>query len=346
MSNPVRVLITDDSAVVRHVLSQELSKDPAINVIGTASDPYIARDKIVELQPDVILLDIEMPRMDGLAFLEKLMRYHPMPVIIVSSLAQEGSELALKALELGAVDVIAKPGTAYSVQEITDHLREKIKSVAKVKISPVKRASQGNVVQPSVGKALLRTTDKVIAIGASTGGTEAIKDVLIKLPAHMPPIVIVQHMPEHFTKAFAKRLNELSALDVREAEGGERLIPGMALIAPGNHHMVVKRSGAQYFVEIKDGPPVYHQRPSVEVLFHSMAEYVGANAIGVLLTGMGKDGAQGLLEMRTAGAFTVAQDEESSVVFGMPKEAISLGAAMKVASLADVPRILIDRAQD
>jgi len=340
----IKVLIVDDSALVRKILMEELSSDSEIEVIGTAPDPYIARDKIVQLKPDVVLLDVEMPRMDGLTFLEILMKHKPIPVIILSSLAQSGGEVAMRALELGALEVMAKPGTSYSVKDMSEQLIEKIKAVATVKQFKRKqeqpKASSGITSSRS---AMLKTTNQIIAIGASTGGTEAIKDVLEKLPANMPPILIVQHMPANFTKSFANRLNSICQLEVKEAEDMELVTPGKVLIAPGNSHMVLKRSGAVYYVEIKGGPLVFHQRPSVEVLFSSVARYAGKNAIGVIMTGMGKDGAKGLLEMKEAGAYTIAQDEKSSVVFGMPKEAIALGAVTKIASLDNIPNELIKK---
>ena len=337
---PIKVLIIDDSAMVRKIFAEELSKDPQIEVVGTAPDPFVGRDKIVQLKPDVITLDIEMPRMDGLTFLSKLMKHHPMPVVVVSSLARDGGEVALKALELGALEVLAKPGASYSVKDMSEPLIAKIKAVARV--NPLKRVT-GEATAPSktVNYATFKTTQQLIAIGASTGGTEAIKEILTRLPANMPPILIVQHMPQHFTKAFANRLNQLCALEVKEAEPDELLTTGKVLIAPGNKHMVLKRSGTSYYVEIKDGPLVFHQRPSVEVLFSSVAKYAGQNAVGVILTGMGKDGASGLLEMKQAGAFTIAQDEASSVVYGMPKEAVALGAVMVTLPLLQIPQFLI-----
>ncbi|MGE5582300.1 MAG: protein-glutamate methylesterase/protein-glutamine glutaminase [Bacillota bacterium] len=334
MEKKIKVLIIDDSAMVRKVFSGQLAKDPGIEVVGTAPDPYIGRDKIVYLQPDVIILDIEMPKMDGLTFLEKLMRYYPLPVIIVSSLAKEGCEMALRALELGAVEVMAKPGASYTVTDMSEQLIEKIKAVSQIKAG-VRRAPVNNDERKDkpVNSTFLRTTNKIIAIGASTGGTEAIKEVLIRLPAEIPPILIVQHMPEHFTRAYAERLNSLCRFEVKEAEDQELATPGKALLAPGNKHLILKRSGATYYVEVKDGPLVYHQRPSVEVLFSSVAKYAGPNSVGVILTGMGKDGANGLLEMKNNGAYTIAQDEESCVVYGMPKEAADIGAAMEIAPL-------------
>lgn len=345
----IKVLIVDDSAVVRQVLTSELSKAPDIEVVGSAVDPYVARDKILALRPDVITLDVEMPRMDGLTFLAKLMKYFPLPVIVVSSLTAQGSETAVRALELGAVDVVSKPGSSFTVGQLGPILAEKIRAAATARCirrdatEPARAPSQAATAASP--RMTLETTHKILAIGASTGGTEAIRKVLSALPGDMPGILIVQHMPEHFTAAFAKRLNDLCELEVREGKDGDRVVPGLALIAPGNKHMVLNRSGAQYYAQIKDGPPIHHQRPSVDVLFHSVARQAGLNAVGVILTGMGADGAAGLLAMRQAGARTVAQDEASCVVFGMPKEAIRVGAAEKVVPLSAVPRTAIDLLQ-
>lgn len=341
----IRVLIVDDSAIVRKIFTHELSKYPDIEVIGTAPDPYIARDKIVKLKPDVITLDIEMPRMDGLTFLKKLMKYHPVPTIVVSSLTPKNSRMALEALEAGAVEVMAKPGGSYSVGDMSVQLAEKIRAASKIRMFPsqITSVAMNKTTEDLKVKtlALSKTTHKVIAMGASTGGTEAIKTVLTKLPPTIPGIVIVQHMPPKFTTSFAERLNELCQIEVREAKDGDAVVPGLALIAPGNFHMVLKRSGARYYVEIKDGPMVCYQRPSVDVLFFSVARYAGSNALGVLMTGMGKDGAQGMLAMKQAGARTIAQDEESCVVFGMPKEAIKLGAVDHVVPLEKIPETII-----
>jgi len=328
----VKVLIVDDSAVVRKVLSAELSKAEGIEVLGTATDPYVARDKILALKPDVVTLDLEMPRMDGLTFLRKLMRYYPLPVIVVSSLTQAGSDMALEALHLGAVEVVAKPGSAHSVKDVSKQLAQKIRAAATARVVSPTETRAGVSAAPTSNN-LLRTTHKILAIGASTGGTRAIEDIMVRLPANTPGTVIVQHMPEHFTSSFADRLNGLCQMDVREARTNDPIVPGVALIAPGDRHMVVRRSGAKYSVVNKDGPPVQHQRPSVDVLFHSVAKQVGPNAVGVILTGMGADGAAGLLAMRQAGALTLAQDEKSCVVFGMPKEAIALGGAGQVVPL-------------
>jgi two-component system chemotaxis response regulator CheB len=339
---PIKVLIVDDSAIVRKIFTQELSKHKDIVVVGTAPDPYVARDKVVKLQPDVITLDIEMPRMDGLSFLRKLMKYFPVPTIIVSSLTPKHSEMALEALESGAVEVLAKPGGSYSVGDMSIQLVEKIRAAAQVKMkaAAAQTGPSPGATKPAgvlVSKSLTQTTHKVVGIGASTGGTEALKAVLTQLPPNSPGIVIVQHMPPRFTTAFADRLNGLCELEVREAKNGDSLYPGLALIAPGNYHMVLKRSGARYYVEIKTGPLVCHQRPSVDVLFHSVAQYAGANAVGVIMTGMGADGALGMAEMRQAGAHTIAQDEASCVVFGMPKEAIRQGGVERVVALSEIP---------
>ncbi len=336
-----KVLIVDDSAVVRQVLSAEISRAGDMEVVGTAPDPYVARDKILSLNPDVMTLDIEMPRMDGITFLKKIMVYHPMPTIIVSSLTPEGSALALEALSIGAVDVICKPGEAYTVGDVANILIDQIRAAARI---DMKKHAELRKVQ-STGAAqklsLTRTTNKIIAIGASTGGTVAIEQLLLSMPANSPGIVIVQHMPEKFTKSFAERLNGLCEITVKEAENGDSVIPGTALIAPGNFHMLVKRSGARYHVEIIPGPPVHHQRPSVEVMFDSAAKYVGSNAVGVILTGMGADGANGLLNMKNNGAVTIAQDEATSVVWGMPGEAVKLGAAEHVLPINKIAQAVI-----
>ena len=330
----IRVLIVDDSAVVRKIFSEELSKHPDIEIVGTAPDPFVARDKIVALNPDVITLDIEMPRMDGLTFLRKLMKYYPLPAIIVSSLTPRGGKLTLEAMEIGAVDVIGKPGASYTVGNMSSQLAEKIRAASRARI--ISKDSDTAAVETAPLKALAQTSHKVIAIGASTGGTEALKQVLTRLPANSPGITVVQHMPANFTAAFADRLNSLCQMTVREARDNDSVVPGLALIAPGNFHMIMRRSGARYYVEVKTGPMVHHQRPAVDILFKSTAKYAGANAIGVILTGMGADGAEGLLEMKMAGAGTIAQDEQSCVVFGMPKEAIKMGAVDKVVSLDQI----------
>ena len=334
----IRVLVVDDSAVVRKLLSEALAQYDDIEVVGTAIDPYMAREKIVALKPDVITLDIEMPRMDGLSFLVKLMKHYPVPVVVVSSLAQKGSETAIRALALGAVDVIGKPGSARSVPDISRQLVHAIRGASRARLLPRSEPASIPSAVRSTGSALagLTMTHKLVALGASTGGTQALEAVLTKLPVSMPGIVICQHMPEKFTASFAQRLNSLCALEVREAKDGDFVIPGVALVAPGGLHMMVTLSGARYQIRVKDGPPVHHQRPSVDVLFASVARSAGKNAIGAILTGMGADGARGLLQMREQGAYTIAQDEASCVVFGMPKEAIKLDAAEAVMPLHDI----------
>jgi len=344
--NRIRVLVVDDSAVVRKLFSEGLSKEEDIEVVGTAPDPYVAREKIVTLKPDVLTLDIEMPRMDGLTFLRKLMKHYPLPVIIVSSLTKEGGALALEALDTGAVEVICKPGGSYSVGDMTLQLADKIRAAARVNILQHAATLKDQSTFPrrvsTTKLSLSQSTNKIIAIGASTGGTEAIVQVLSVFPPSIAGIVIVQHMPANFTASFAKRLNGICQFQVKEAQDGDSIVPGTALLAPGNFHMVLRRSGARYFVSVKTGPLVWHQRPAVDVLFNSVAAYGGANAIGVILTGMGKDGAGGLLKMRQAGARTIAQDEKSCVVFGMPKEAIQLEAAEKVLPLDKIGQEIME----
>lgn len=337
----IRVLIVDDSAFVRRTLQEELSKHDDIEVVGTAGDPYIAREKIAASRPDVLTLDLEMPRMDGLTFLARLMKYYPIPVVVVSSLAPENSAAALKAFELGAVEVISKPGSQYSVPADPGELARAVRAAACSQISQRPNPSKHCGLPDKPSLADLETTHKVLAIGASTGGTQAIEVVLRELPATTPGTVIVQHMPENFTKAFADRLAKICAMEVREARDRDSVAPGVALIAPGNHHMVLQRSGSVYQVQIKDGPPVYHQRPSVDVLFHSVARNAGVNAVGVILTGMGADGARGLLAMREQGAHTIAQDEASCVVYGMPKEAVKLDAVEIVVPLDRVAHTIV-----
>jgi len=342
----IKVLIVDDSALVRKLLTEELSRYGDIEVVGSAIDPYVARDKIVRLKPDVITLDVEMPRMDGLSFLAKLMKFHPMPVVVVSSLTPRNSQNAIRALELGAVEVICKPGSSLSAPDISKSLVEAIRVASRAKVARTAEAervdraekdnSPGNRIQ-------LKTTHKVIAIGASTGGTIAIEKLLSQMPLNIPGIVIVQHMPEYFTASFADRLNSICKIEVREANDGDNVAPGLALIAPGGHHMLLERSGAFYQVRIKGGPMVHHQKPSVDVLFHSVAKQAGSNAMGILLTGMGSDGADGLLMMRQYKAYTIAQDEASSVVYGMPGEAVKLGAACDVLPLNDISGRIIKR---
>jgi two-component system chemotaxis response regulator CheB len=339
----IRVLVVDDSAIVRNIFTRELDKHNDIEVVGTAPDPYVARDKIVKLKPDVITLDIEMPRMDGITFLGKLMKHYPLPVIIVSSLTRNGGKMALEAIDKGAVEVLAKPGEAYSVGDLSEQLADKIRAASRVDVKKSLSTASQTITHPQVSytKALTETTNKILAIGASTGGTEAIKAVLTRLPRNIPGTVIVQHMPPNFTTAFAARLDGLCEFEVREAEDGDVVHPGLALIAPGNYHMMLSRSGARYFVRVRTGPMVHHQRPAVDVLFKSVARYAGSNAAGVILTGMGKDGAEGMLEMKNTGSPTIAQNEESCVVFGMPKEAIKLGGADKILDLDDIPAAIL-----
>ncbi len=337
---PVRVLIVDDSAVVRQLLTRQLQRDPQILVVGTAPDPYVARDKILELKPDVITLDIEMPRMDGITFLRKLMASHPMPVIVLSSLTAQGTETAIQAMEAGAVEVLCKPSSAYSVDDLGTVLITKVKLAARAKVRAPAAPSQ--IKSPL---SMAATTDKLFAVGASTGGVQALTELLTQFPPNAPGTVIVQHMPAQFTSSFASRLNSLCKVQVREAVNGDTVIPGRVLIAPGGFHTTLKRSGSQYFVEVKDGPEQHHQKPAVDVLFHSVAKYAGANAIGAILTGMGADGALGLLAMRKAGAATIAQDERSCTVFGMPMEAIKCGAAEQVLSLEAIAPAMIRLAQ-
>lgn len=337
----IKVLIVDDSAVVRNFLSTILSRDPKIEVVGVAADPYVARNKIIRYNPDVITLDVEMPRMDGITFLGKLMSYYPIPVVIVSSLSQKGAKTTMAAFDAGAIEVIAKPrmDITKGLEIISTEIIEKIKTASKANVKKVMPKAGAKPVRLKT-KALAETTHKVIAIGASTGGTVAIREVLIRMPADSPGIVVVQHMPEQFTRAFAERLNSKCAMEVKEARSGEAVLPGKALIAPGNHHMVFKRSGAKYYVELNQKPPVFHQRPSVNVLFDSVATNAGANSLGAILTGMGMDGAAGLLRMKEAGAKTVAQNEKSCVVYGMPKEAIKLNAVDKVVPIEEVAKTL------
>ncbi len=343
----IRTLVVDDSAVVRQTLTEILNQDPEISVMGAASDPFYAVKKIAKEEPDVITLDIEMPRMDGITFLKKIMSQHPIPCVVISSLTTEGAETSIKALEYGAVEIITKPimYTSEFAKETRIKIIDAVKAAAKAKISRKKIAPAPEVkvipkytadaVIPSKRqkRSMIKTTEKVIAIGASTGGTEAIKELLMALPLDSPGIIIVQHMPEEFTRSFANRLNELCRITVKEANNGDSVLRGHALIAPGNYHTLLRRSGARYYVEVKEGQLVNRHRPSVDVLFRSVSQYAGKNAIGIILTGMGNDGAKGLLEMNEIGADTIAQDEKSCIVFGMPHEAIKLGAAKHIMPL-------------
>lgn len=351
-------MIVDDSAVVRQVVSQSLAADPGIEIIGTASDPLFALEKMKSAWPDVIVLDIEMPRMDGLSFLKKIMAEHPTPVIICSSLAEKGAHATLDALASGAVSIITKPkvGLKSFLEDSSNDIVQAVRAAARANLRAMSRppamppdrpkfSADVMLAAPASG-AMARTTDQVVAIGTSTGGTQALEAVLTRLPATSLGIVIVQHMPEKFTAMFAARLNDLCQVEVREAQNGDRVIPGRALIAPGGRHMMLKRSGAQYVVDVVDGPLVNRHKPSVDVLFRSVAKYAGANALGIIMTGMGDDGARGLKEMHDAGARTIAQDEASCVVFGMPKEAIKLGAADRVMPLDQIPPAIIAAGRD
>ena len=329
----IKVLIVDDSAIVRKLLAEAIVSDPGLEVVGTAPDPFVARDKILSLRPDVLTLDIEMPRMDGLTFLKKLMRFHPMPVVVISSLAQAASKTAIEALQCGAVEVLGKPGGPYSVGELKEDLPLKIRAAAKARIAH--RAEERAAVEQPPPPAAPHSfpPSAIVAIGASTGGTEAIREVLGWLPEKTPGIVVVQHIPAVFSTAFANRLNDVCRIRVKEAAHNDPVLPGQALIAPGNFHMTLRKRAGGYYVSIEDGPRVCYQRPSVDVLFDSVAKAAGADAVGAILTGMGSDGAEGMLKMKQAGARTIAQDEASCVVFGMPREAIRLGAVDRVVSL-------------
>ncbi len=348
LAGKIHVLIVDDSALVRRTLADVLSSDPEIEVIATAADPYVAAERIRDQIPDVITLDIEMPRMDGLTFLQKIMTQHPIPVVICSSLAEEGAQSTLKALEYGAVDIITKPrlGSRQFLEDSRLTLCQAVKAAAAARIRPHSthtvepKLTADSVLSRATG-AMIETTEKVVAIGASTGGTEALKVLLEALPPNAPGMVIVQHMPEMFTRAFAQRLDSLCEISVKEAEPNDTVLRGRALIAPGNHHLLLRRSGARYYVDVKDGPLVSRHRPSVDVLFRSAARYAGQNAVGVIMTGMGDDGANGMLEMKQAGAFTIAQDEESCVVFGMPNEAIKRNAVDRVLPLTAIARAVL-----
>ncbi len=337
----IKVLIVDDSALIRGLMKEIVNSQPDMEVVGVAPDPLAARDLIKQTNPDVLTLDVEMPKMDGLDFLERLMRLRPMPVVMVSSLTERGSEITMRALELGAVDFVTKPKISIQngMLEYTDLIADKIRIASRARIKPRTVPAAG--VQGGQPLAPLRnpftSSEKLIIIGASTGGTEAIKDFLIQLPPDSPGILITQHMPEGFTTSFANRLDKLCRISVKEAEGGERVLPGHAYLAPGHSHLMLVRSGANYMTKLDQGPPVNRHRPSVDVLFHSAAVNAGKNAVGVILTGMGRDGAAGMLEMKKAGAYNLAQDEASCVVFGMPKEAIAMGGTHEVAPLHELP---------
>lgn len=341
----IRVLVVDDSALIRGLLTEILSNDPSIEVVGIAPDPYIARDKIKSLNPDVLTLDVEMPKMDGLTFLQKLMIGHPIPVVMISSLTEQGAATTLQALEAGAVDFVTKPtvdiqnGLEDLAQQITTKV--KIAAQAKVRKRSVPADSAERIKALAAQSSMIKTTHTIIAIGASTGGTEALRELLEVLPPNTPPIIITQHMPERFTKSFAERLNELCQIGVKEAREGDSVIPGQALVAPGNYHMELRRSGARYYVTLNQSPPINRHRPSVDVMFASVGHYAGANSIGIILTGMGNDGAAGMLKMNQSGAFTLAQDEATCVVFGMPKEAIKAGGVNKILPLSELPGAIL-----
>lgn len=335
----IGVLVIDDSALIRKLLTELLNKDPQIEVLDSAADPFIAREKIKKHHPDVLTLDVEMPKMDGITFLRNLMRLRPMPVIMVSTMTEQGAEVTLEALELGAVDFVTKPkiDVVESMDDYAAEIIAKVKTAAKAKVRSIEDRPKADKVEPKLsadailekkegGKSHLKTTEKIIAIGASTGGTEAIREVLEHMPANSPGIVITQHIPAAFSSSFAKRMNTISALTVVEASDGDQIIPGHAFIAPGDRHLMVERSGARYYCRLNDGPPVNRHIPSVDVLFRSVAQNVGPNAIAVMLTGMGDDGAKGMLEMKNNGAPSIAQDEKTSVVWGMPGEAVKIGA--------------------
>jgi two-component system, chemotaxis family, protein-glutamate methylesterase/glutaminase len=354
MMKKVRVLIVDDAALVRRMLTDLLHTDPMIEVVGTASDPYIAREKIKRLHPDVLTLDVEMPRMDGLTFLRHLMRLHPLPVVMIASLTEQGADVTLQAMELGAVDFVSKPkiDVAHSLHDYTAEIIAKIKTASTARVLPLQRATAtpaevaptytaGAMVRQRRRTAHCKTTECIVAVGASTGGTEALKEVLMHLPPEAPGMVITQHIPEAFSGPFARRMDSVSPLTVCEAQDGQQILPGHAYIAPGHRHLCVARDGAGYMCRLHDGPPVNRHRPSVDVLFRSVAQHAGHNAIGVLLTGMGSDGAHGLKAMHDAGAITVVQDEKTSVVWGMPGQAVKLGGADAVLPLGDIaPTIL------
>lgn len=350
----IKVMLVDDSAVVRQTLTDVLTSDPHIEICATASDPFVAANKLRTIKPDVMMLDVEMPRMDGITFLQKIMSQHPMPVIICSTLVEKGAETTFKAMEYGAVDIIQKPklGTRQFLEEARVQLTDAVKAAAKAKLTKLSRSAKltapkltaDAVLKGGSARAMAETTEKIIVIGASTGGTEAVKAVLQSLPQNAPGIVVVQHMPEGFTSSFAKRLNELCHINVKEAEDGDSVLRGHALIAPGNRHTLLKRSGARYYVEVKEGPLVSRHRPSVDVLFRSAARYGGSNIVSAILTGMGDDGAAGMKEMLDAGAVTIAQDEETCVVYGMPREAVEKGGVQTVLPLQKIAEALLKAA--
>lgn len=342
-----KVLVIDDSALIRGLLTEIINDTKDLQVVGTAPDPLVAREMIKQLNPDVLTLDVEMPRMDGLDFLEKLMRLRPMPVLMVSTLTEKGSEITLRALELGATDFVTKPkmGISQGMQQYADEITDKIRTAARAKVSTLQSIAKntGAVAQPAMAlRNPLISSEKLLIIGASTGGTEAIKSFLMQMPSDCPGVLITQHMPAGFTKSFASRLDGLCKISVKEAVDGERVLPGHAYIAPGDHHLLLARSGANYVTRLSDAEPVNRHKPSVDVLFDSAAENAGKNAIGIILTGMGKDGAAGMLRMKNAGAYNFAQNEESCVVYGMPREAVAHGAVHEVAHLRDLPKLVMN----
>ncbi len=343
----IKVLVVDDSALVRSLLAEIIRDTPDMTLVGAAPDAYVARDMVNQFTPDVITLDIEMPRMDGLAFLEKLMGARPTPVVMISTLTEEGADATLRALELGALDFIPKPklGVTSGIREYAELIVEKIRAAAGVKVKPLVKKNRPELgsEQKLSASASLQSTEKIIAIGASTGGTEAIKDLLVQLPAAVPGIVMTQHMPPGFTRTFAERLNKTTRLHVVEAKGGERILPGHAFLAPGGYHLVVVRSGADYRVKLSDAEPVHRHRPAVDIMMESVAQIGGKNVVGVLLTGMGKDGAKGMVAIRNQGGYTLAQDEASCVVYGMPKEAVALGGVDQIVSLDKMGPVLLEK---
>jgi len=354
MADKIKVMIVDDSALVRQVVSQALASDPGIEVSDVASDPIFALQKMKTRWPDVLVIDIEMPRMDGITFLKKVMAERPTPTVVCSSLAEQGAQATFEALAAGAVAIITKPkvGLKSFLEDASNDIVQAVRSAARANmralgasVAPAinrPKLSADAMLSPAAHRALERTTDQVVAIGTSTGGTQALEAVLTRLPATSPGIVIVQHMPEKFTAMFAERLNSLSEMEVREARNGDRVVPGLALIAPGGRHMMLKRNGAQYVVDVADGPLINRHKPSVDVLFRSVAKFAGANALGIIMTGMGDDGARGMKEMHDAGARTIAQDEASCVVFGMPKEAIKLGGVDQTMPLGQIPGAIVN----
>jgi len=341
--NKIKVVIVDDSALIRSVMSEIVNSQPDMEVAGTAPDPLVARDLIKRVNPDVLTLDVEMPKMDGLDFLEKLMRLRPMPVLMVSSLTERGSEITMRALELGAVDFVTKPKISIQsgMREYTELIADKIRAAARARIKQRPLHAAGASTPLPQLRSPLTSSEKLIIIGASTGGTEAIREFLMQMPSDCPGILIAQHMPEGFTTSFARRLDSLCKISVVESQGNERVLPGHAYIAPGHSHLVLTRSGANYMTKIEQTDPVNRHRPSVDVLFRSAAQAAGKNAVGVILTGMGKDGAQGMLDMKAAGAYNFAQDEASCVVFGMPREAIAIGATHEVGALTALPGMVL-----